>query len=985
MSRLAHFYYPSSNQITRNISVLPSLVAWDKDDLPISGFPRINGDSNVQILVQGQKYITSTALFEMPSYGASNWTIQVEIALGQSNNMDGRSLGFTFFRPNLQTGVEYYNYNTEASPAMRFGLDFDTIGADPYPFNTGAMSMWSGSNLLTGWSGTSNFGAGWPATSYHTHTATYSNGVFKYFYDFNLKGTFNFNPTQLSTYSYAFTSNTWAGLHFAIAGQNTPNIFIRNFRMLCSPPPWTASDIYHEYDKVVLNSLSYVLVGKPSSVGESPTTPVTILGNTGGWVRSIDTVTVADTSTLSSNELFLHPTLSTICTSNAAFPTYSTYNSSNVYSYGDQVIHNGLVNVWFGTSSTSNVAPVNIMTNGFSSPTTLNTWVSRYAALRNLGGTIYSASNVHILYRGSIYRSKLTSQTYATNSYDTEFTFQPWNTTYWHAPTWAQLTYAPGTYFKYGAESNIVYRQGTIAATSNITPNSNVTFDLNGWSRVYNSATTIICDNPTNTQTYRQSNIVYGTDRNAYFYAYTNANLATSLDTKNSNWVLLTTSAAEAGDYLYDSTSNVLMNYVDSDHGVQSLIAWRSATPYPALTTVGHYGQGYATFYAKNSNVALTNQNSNWSNWVPFWRSDNVKTYYQNNLTYYGDRFYTAFNKVTNEITPLIDNSTLSQWLPIYQDGIPFYSNSYIYANSNQAVYKVLRSADAEFMNPISDSNESVYMLSSIPRTGPINLGSLAGIYFGVGRLDERYPWTPNALSVLRWYNTASGLSLSSNNVVSWADSSSNNVTALSDNVNYPTLSNTRFVPHYNTEPYAMFAGGSGQKLTIGSLGTTPTFTVVMATFINSLSGTRVLFKANNVGLQSAPASRQFQIFSGTQFYGTDTNDYNVGQPMIVSMTGSWASSNHTLTTYVNSLLVDNQVFPTRPHFNLSGLTLGNDPTLARGLNGGIAQFALYNTVLSTTDRQLVEGYMAWDCFKSGATLNASNPYRQIAPILTNV
>jgi len=66
--------------------------------------------------------------------------------------------------------------------------------------------------------------------------------------------------------------------------------------------------------------------------------------------------------------------------------------------------------------------------------------------------------------------------------------------------------------------------------------------------------------------------------------------------------------------------------------------------------------------------------------------------------------------------------------------------------------------------------------------------------------------------------------------------------------------------------------------------------------------------------------------------------------------------------------------------FNCESLVIGNNSEFTnRTLNGGIASLIIYNSVLSITDRQRIEGYLAWKWWGTGnAILQTSHPYYDV-------
>jgi hypothetical protein len=71
-----------------------------------------------------------------------------------------------------------------------------------------------------------------------------------------------------------------------------------------------------------------------------------------------------------------------------------------------------------------------------------------------------------------------------------------------------------------------------------------------------------------------------------------------------------------------------------------------------------------------------------------------------------------------------------------------------------------------------------------------------------------------------------------------------------------------------------------------------------------------------------------------------------------------------------------------------SGYTVTSETSIRLGVNpgantnffnGSMCELMIFNTVLSTTDRQKIEGYLAW---KWGVTLPGGHPYASAAPTI---
>ena len=66
---------------------------------------------------------------------------------------------------------------------------------------------------------------------------------------------------------------------------------------------------------------------------------------------------------------------------------------------------------------------------------------------------------------------------------------------------------------------------------------------------------------------------------------------------------------------------------------------------------------------------------------------------------------------------------------------------------------------------------------------------------------------------------------------------------------------------------------------------------------------------------------------------------------------------------------------------NLSTLDIGGwSGDTTRTFNGGIHSLITYNQVLSTTQRQQLEGHLAWKWWNSGSILPNTHPYYSISP-----
>jgi hypothetical protein len=76
-------------------------------------------------------------------------------------------------------------------------------------------------------------------------------------------------------------------------------------------------------------------------------------------------------------------------------------------------------------------------------------------------------------------------------------------------------------------------------------------------------------------------------------------------------------------------------------------------------------------------------------------------------------------------------------------------------------------------------------------------------------------------------------------------------------------------------------------------------------------------------------------------------------------------------------------VSPSSTNFTTGGITIGNRYTLNNGFPGHICEIIIYSNSLTTTQRQQVEGYLAWK-WGLQASLPANHPYKNSSPSTTN-
>jgi hypothetical protein len=236
----------------------------------------------------------------------------------------------------------------------------------------------------------------------------------------------------------------------------------------------------------------------------------------------------------------------------------------------------------------------------------------------------------------------------------------------------------------------------------------------------------------------------------------------------------------------------------------------------------------------------------------------------------------------------------------------------------------------------------------------------------------------------------ASSVTLSGSDVTAWADKSGagNNSTGVLGSVTYSTNSqNGKNTFLFNS---GMISGGfspqyTGAEMTymfVGSLsGTNSEFATIMSIGLTNTADytnqecMNVLGRSQNAS--SLVSYRNLPPYTATTI---SPGAYNVYVLIAVVVNGT------TQTVYLNGTQVDQVTYGYTPNFNLQGWAIGNSArdgslnTQYTAFSGRYAESAMYEAALNTSDRQTMEGYLAW---KWGLqdNLPAAHPYKNIAPI----
>ena len=226
--------------------------------------------------------------------------------------------------------------------------------------------------------------------------------------------------------------------------------------------------------------------------------------------------------------------------------------------------------------------------------------------------------------------------------------------------------------------------------------------------------------------------------------------------------------------------------------------------------------------------------------------------------------------------------------------------------------------------------------------------------------------WQPTSISNLQLWldaNDITTLTLSGSAVTQWADKSGNSYNATG--INGPTLSSGRI--EFN---------GSNQYFTTNY------------TAYSQAESAFIIYSINGQGQYSLVESsvargRQFQNLSGNGPSLANNGIVWLAQGSISLQTASnylaeCLYNSSGINIYVNGVVsVSNGTNP-----NLSdGLTVigGSPGQNGYYLNGTVSEVVIYNSVLTTLERQVVEGYLAWK-WNIQTQLPSNHPFRSVPP-----
>lgn len=315
-----------------------------------------------------------------------------------------------------------------------------------------------------------------------------------------------------------------------------------------------------------------------------------------------------------------------------------------------------------------------------------------------------------------------------------------------------------------------------------------------------------------------------------------------------------------------------------------------------------------------------------------------------------------------------INGQTITQLAgtPIQSTVVGLATSGYISTTQlNSTVSGLIIIAASAFTGSTTSLSSGSIFTSTITMGGPLNMSNNpitnlnSESFVRLGTFNAK-----SVNNLMLWVDSAdtTSFTLSGSNVVSVTDKSSNAyVLSNSANFTYRPLA-------FNTT-YSAFVGSGGT----GTLGVNASFTTGALPYTFFAVGNST--GDNNTYLyDSVDVNNRNAVFASTDYMwpvGLAGGNMNANY-LIVDV---WSSVLNV--AYLNGTQ-SGSIVSTPP--NMIGITLGGRCLLdSGGYQGALCEVLFYKGVLSTTDRQIVEGYLAWK-WGIQANLPAGHPYKSAAP-----
>lgn len=233
-------------------------------------------------------------------------------------------------------------------------------------------------------------------------------------------------------------------------------------------------------------------------------------------------------------------------------------------------------------------------------------------------------------------------------------------------------------------------------------------------------------------------------------------------------------------------------------------------------------------------------------------------------------------------------------------------------------------------------------------------------------------PFTPLTITGLTTWLDAqdpSSYQPSGSNILTWTDKTTSKYVFSPILSSYPTLS--------TLNGYTAFTFGANAGMKSSSIPITTSYTVFIVTNRPSGTGFQFLVKFNSAANSYfflGATSGFYATFAGngvTSWWDTSANTPNVTVGSSAIMLEA-VNDGSLIYPYTNGTVQNTKTGTTA---TTTGIALGSDQTGGQGWLGNVGEFLYFNTPLIKTDRERIEGYLAW---KWGlvASLPLNHPYK---------
>lgn len=296
-------------------------------------------------------------------------------------------------------------------------------------------------------------------------------------------------------------------------------------------------------------------------------------------------------------------------------------------------------------------------------------------------------------------------------------------------------------------------------------------------------------------------------------------------------------------------------------------------------------------------------------------------------------------------------------------------------------------SGNYKYINLLCTSGAYSYYRVIARQINPANQFGFYTIHeFGVYGVPSA-PFHPKQLPGLQnYYSADEGVTSSSGSVSAWADLSGHNRNASQvSGGTQPTLQLTAL----NGYPMINFSASSSAILsaagaTVGNV----TVVIVGRTALKSTPGT--ILMTNNttwttdgfqIQVNANLRTINFDIFGNVNISHNTAGSFTDNVPFILVYTASIYNGTVTRTTRLNGA-ADNTTSTTisSTDLNFSSFTIGNFADRTRNMNGGLSAIAIYNSILSVMEIEMLEGFMAWKWWGSGVVLPTTHRFKNQPP-----